>query len=106
FSSRRRHTRFSRDWSSDVCSSDLQFDFFRGHRVIFWNGRHIWQRGKQPLSDLLTRLAFLCVHDRDGQHKPDTQNDQNNERVFFRSEERRVGKEWTTSREPTEEHKM
>src|SRR5690606_40457662 len=22
-SSRRRHTRFSRDWSSDVCSSDL-----------------------------------------------------------------------------------
>src|SRR5207302_2938095 len=25
FSSRRRHTRFSRDWSSDVCSSDLVF---------------------------------------------------------------------------------
>src|SRR5690606_39568922 len=25
FSSRRRHTRFSRDWSSDVCSSDLQW---------------------------------------------------------------------------------
>src|SRR2546429_9048873 len=24
FSSRRRHTRCSRDWSSDVCSSDLQ----------------------------------------------------------------------------------
>src|SRR5690606_40558521 len=24
-SSRRRHTRFSRDWSSDVCSSDLNF---------------------------------------------------------------------------------
>src|SRR5690606_40392793 len=24
FSSRRRHTRFSRDWSSDVCSSDLE----------------------------------------------------------------------------------
>src|SRR6266700_3654715 len=23
FSSRRRHTSFSRDWSSDVCSSDL-----------------------------------------------------------------------------------
>src|SRR5690606_40393868 len=28
FSSRRRHTRFSRDWSSDVCSSDL------GDRVL------------------------------------------------------------------------
>src|SRR5690606_39484645 len=24
FSSRGRHTRFSRDWSSDVCSSDLE----------------------------------------------------------------------------------
>src|SRR5690606_18828579 len=24
FSSRRRHTNFSRDWSSDVCSSDLK----------------------------------------------------------------------------------
>src|SRR5690606_3807757 len=30
FSSRRRHTRFSRDWSSDVCSSDLLF----GHLVL------------------------------------------------------------------------
>src|SRR6266700_2705487 len=29
FSSRRRHTIFSRDWSSDVCSSDLRR---RGHR--------------------------------------------------------------------------
>src|SRR5690606_40263990 len=27
FSSRRRHTRFSRDWSSDVCSSDLIVQF-------------------------------------------------------------------------------
>src|SRR2546429_7309460 len=30
FSSRRRHTRCSRDWSSDVCSSDLDY-FLRGH---------------------------------------------------------------------------
>src|SRR5260370_5344507 len=33
FSSRRRHTRFKCDWSSDVCSSDLGHDFrhaFRG----------------------------------------------------------------------------
>src|SRR5690606_40706967 len=28
FSSRRRHTRFSRDWSSDVCSSDLDLSDF------------------------------------------------------------------------------
>src|SRR5690606_40986124 len=29
FSSRRRHTRFSRDWSSDVCSSDLDPQLLR-----------------------------------------------------------------------------
>src|SRR5690606_39620782 len=29
-SSRRRHTRFSRDWSSDVCSSDLRFYHHNG----------------------------------------------------------------------------
>src|SRR5690625_5911552 len=28
FSSRRRHTRWPRDWSSDVCSSDLHFLFY------------------------------------------------------------------------------
>src|SRR2546426_12747151 len=28
FSSRRRHTRLQGDWSSDVCSSDLNFAFF------------------------------------------------------------------------------
>src|SRR6266849_7230238 len=31
FSSRRRHTRSTRDWSSDVCSSDLSW-IFRRHR--------------------------------------------------------------------------
>src|SRR2546430_17140613 len=30
FSSRRRHTRFDCDWSSDVCSSDLTPDAERG----------------------------------------------------------------------------
>src|SRR5690606_40781033 len=29
-SSRRRHTSFSRDWSSDVCSSDLLYVFTSG----------------------------------------------------------------------------
>src|SRR2546422_6405759 len=32
FSSRRRHTRCSRDWSSDVCSSDLLVDGLPGTR--------------------------------------------------------------------------
>src|SRR5688572_532487 len=31
FSSRRRHTRFDCDWSSDVCSSDLDRDRAEGH---------------------------------------------------------------------------
>src|SRR5258707_5362453 len=34
FSSRRRHTRYWRDWSSDVCSSDLVIaSFWRGGSV-------------------------------------------------------------------------
>src|SRR5690606_39827086 len=33
FSSRRRHTRFSRDWSSDVCSSDLCIARFEDNRT-------------------------------------------------------------------------
>src|SRR5947209_13678122 len=31
FSSRRRHTRYWRDWSSDVCSSDLLMKIGQGH---------------------------------------------------------------------------
>src|SRR6266511_6309046 len=38
FSSRRRHTRFSRDWSSDVCSSDL-FDAVVGGSAEFAGGQ-------------------------------------------------------------------
>src|SRR5256886_5295852 len=34
FSSRRRHTRFDCDWSSDVCSSDLECQRSRPHA---WN---------------------------------------------------------------------
>src|SRR2546422_10186317 len=45
FSSRRRHTRCSRDWSSDVCSSDLESskivpslmeNWAFGCRVLHW----------------------------------------------------------------------
>src|SRR5690606_40522611 len=35
FSSRRRHMRFSRDWSSDVCSSDLNFGLWDFQHFIF-----------------------------------------------------------------------
>src|SRR5207247_6965592 len=34
FSSRRRHTRSTRDWSSDVCSSDLVTVYTEGTGVI------------------------------------------------------------------------
>src|SRR5690606_24256836 len=49
FSSRRRHTRFSRDWSSDVCSSDLKYktvcwciDFGKFWIVVWWHNQ--WRK--------------------------------------------------------------
>src|SRR3712207_7052278 len=47
FSSRRRHTRYWRDWSSDVCSSDLELrvlvdetrPFLQGSRLTAWELR-------------------------------------------------------------------
>src|SRR3712207_472670 len=38
FSSRRRHTRYWRDWSSDVCSSDLSTRL--ADRLLTLGGRH------------------------------------------------------------------
>src|SRR2546429_6952336 len=84
FSSRRRHTRCSRDWSSDVCSSDLLPEFEREwlktHAAGQWNsyigsvraGR-IWN---------LTPLRKRDAGDGGALATPTT-----------RSEERRVGKE-------------
>src|SRR5690606_40319834 len=37
-SSRRRHTMFSRDWSSDVCSSDLPDPALATYRIKISNG--------------------------------------------------------------------
>src|SRR5437868_7351480 len=57
FSSRRRHTRSKRDWSSDVCSSDLQFAGLAvrtRHQPAFVRGG----RGKGYLSDI-GRFAML-----------------------------------------------
>src|SRR5690606_39734020 len=39
-SSRRRHTRFSRDWSSDVCSSDLPLEVISGQAELFGDEVH------------------------------------------------------------------
>src|SRR2546430_12559841 len=43
FSSRRRHTRFDCDWSSDVCSSDLD----GSNRGTYERQQHEWPHGPQ-----------------------------------------------------------
>src|SRR6266498_4634690 len=43
FSSRRRHTRCGRDWSSDVCSSDLLF-------FALMDGAGLWKTGSETTS--------------------------------------------------------
>src|SRR2546422_7865475 len=45
FSSRRRHTRCSRDWSSDVCSSDLRHPGEAGRRAIVNFAERVYLEG-------------------------------------------------------------
>src|SRR3712207_9319540 len=70
FSSRRRHTRYWRDWSSDVCSSDLQASLTTQPRA------------------LTSRLPSSAVQGRRVREGRDSQEQDDEER----SEERRVGK--------------
>src|SRR5256886_3230695 len=85
FSSRRRHTRFDCDWSSDVCSSDLQrISILSPTRSspIFCIIRVIGCRGSSCAGRyhiLFARPAIPLVPRKRGIHD--------------RSEERRVGKE-------------
>src|SRR5690606_40740968 len=93
FSSRRRHTRFSRDWSSDVCSSDLSQHLptllmQQGHlREIFTN---LLQNAREATGN--HGHIVITTH-----QNPD---DAVIVTVEDRSEERRVGKEgrsrWVT----------
>src|SRR5437868_8709196 len=59
FSSRRRHTRSKRDWSSDVCSSDLPRDIesrrSRGHQLDGATSQSHWHRPKRILPDPIER---------------------------------------------------
>src|SRR2546429_4219915 len=65
FSSRRRHTRCSRDWSSDVCSSDLRLRTFVfllafGSRLVFFKKSHFDAHvGEDPRVQLQKRDANL-----------------------------------------------
>src|SRR5690606_41127490 len=54
FSSRRRHTRFSRDWSSDVCSSDL----YRLSRGIYASGADKFDISCNQIDDFLYGMNF------------------------------------------------
>src|SRR2546429_4150920 len=79
FSSRRRHTRCSRDWSSDVCSSDLALNAPLG------NDLH------GPLTEFLSDGISLL--ETDLLEISDTGHENTEDVAAFRSEERRVGKE-------------
>src|SRR5690625_6753854 len=87
FSSRRRHTRWPRDWSSDVCSSDL-------------SGRHphVFVHAALILGGFVMAFPFLwqiIV-------SLSTQAEVTSVPPSLRSEERRVGKECTPGRASVE----
>src|SRR5207249_7198582 len=79
FSSRRRHTRSKRDWSSDVCSSDLLLDQHRRPQLLPLEALRR-DAGLGPPRHQLVAGRPLAAGDR--------------------SEERRVGKEWMLRRTP------
>src|SRR5206468_7833645 len=82
FSSRRRHTRSDRDWSSDVCSSDLGVRG-EGEADVLVSQRCREPRRLEPL--LGDEPAIHLVH-RGGEER-------GGQDLEIRSEERRVGKE-------------
>src|SRR5690606_41072840 len=84
FSSRRRHTRFSRDWSSDVCSSDLRVSVSGGPPRPITRGPDI-EWAPTPTADG-GAIAFFRSGARTPAHAVIKVGD-------ARSEERRVGKE-------------
>src|SRR5438067_7300530 len=85
FSSRRRHTRSKRDWSSDVCSSDLvDHRDALGFGVVILPYHH-------PVR-VAERVAMVD-HMSGGRVEFGTGRSAPYEQIGMRSEERRVGKE-------------
>src|SRR5882762_10979183 len=63
FSSRRRHTRFKCDWSSDVCSSDLHLVISRHNEGGVKYGAFSFM-GKNMYEEAAAELADLCNYAR------------------------------------------
>src|SRR3989449_6146413 len=62
FSSRRRHTRCSRDWSSDVCSSDLPHPFREGVRcapLFAWGMDRVHRRASHTFAERVRGAVLL-----------------------------------------------
>src|SRR5207253_4548786 len=98
FSSRRRHTRWPRDWSSDVCSSDLLWNPVLvaeevGTLAALARGRFILQCG---LGDDESQFAAMGA-------RLTTRPSAFEESLSIRSEERRVGKECRSRWSPNHE---
>src|SRR5204863_1622911 len=71
FSSRRRHTRSLRDWSSDVCSSDLDGNLVQGHIDVVGiclskkqkNGSWEFEFGfPKKFAELVIEKGSVCVN--------------------------------------------
>src|SRR5699024_11978023 len=64
FSSRRRHTRSKRDWSSDVCSSDLTPRLVTRHMHALWASFCLAPPrclGQENIRILRSRHQVLCI---------------------------------------------
>src|SRR5699024_12046059 len=92
FSSRRRHTRSKRDWSSDVCSSDLVAAAagLQPNLILLFSKYviHIFRAFKT-----LRRKGRKCNKEKDFHFWDFLDLGFRNLIIFHRSEERRVGKE-------------
>src|SRR5438309_4079331 len=100
FSSRRRHTRWNCDWSSDVCSSDLYVPRY----AFNWHVNYVYAKGYTPVLPKGTIIKTTAWHDNTTANKfnPDPAQwvtygqrsvDEMAHANEVRSEERRVGKE-------------
>src|SRR5699024_11757420 len=97
----RRHTRSKRDWSSDVCSSDLDgladeaLEDAELLGVLLGGGRHL--AGDLPLAALVDEHRGVATVVEDHVRPLATGPGEDGVGAVPRSEERRVGKEWSCS---------